>query len=668
MTPGRRNFARLVAYDTGQVTRVWSICSQPFTIGPGLECGLVIPDTSSRKLPSEFCRIMRGKARDGASMATYIVSTSGISIQINGAQITDGKHPVSFEALRLDSVHARFNTMQLLGSGGFGTVYSVQDVDTGKAHAMKVMSKARCLPGPSGKDPIMNEVEILRAANHPNIVKFQRVFHEPRHLYLIMELVPKGSLQDLIKARKRLNIKPGNILVKSEKPLMVKVSDFGLAKIVAGGTDLRSECGTPAFMAPEISGVPGYTYDNKVDTWAMGGTLFMMLSGTWPFNVDHDMRPIFRVRWDKLPEETSREAIDLICRMLTVNPRHRPLCTELPSHLWFRTPTIKDELDVPDQEQPQDQHHPLIPGHVQEISVSGGMYRGASAVLAVLNWTRDWICLGSSYWTRSKDTSQAWSTCTRSYRDPSCEGMKEGSAVQSQVSVRYCTGTDAKLTQAEVAHELTGNVKGSGSEAKELAFMSHYNSPPRFSSVLTVLDAQQCDRIRGPFMTSPGHLAGIESASENTCHTHNPAGGVYLRPYLQPGDRRSENGDLSGPVWTGLGQSGPIGTSRDQSGPVGISRDQSGQSAGQSGLSVSSRISQSAYLVSHGSSELGRLGHNATTSAMFCPHSRRQEGHHSRGISRASGGLYPSFMRLTFSDRVALLETSLKAFTLHIGY
>ncbi|KAI0709159.1 kinase-like domain-containing protein, partial [Earliella scabrosa] len=72
------------------------------------------------------------------------------------------------------------------------------------------------------------------------------------------------------------DIKPGNILVRCRKPLKVKVSDFGLAKMVTGGTDLRSECGTPVYMAPEISAVLGNVYDRKVDTWAFGGTLFTM--------------------------------------------------------------------------------------------------------------------------------------------------------------------------------------------------------------------------------------------------------------------------------------------------------------------------------------------------------------------------------------------------------
>ena len=45
-------------------------------------------------------------------------------------------------------------------------MYEVQNLHTGTVHAMKVLPKARRLPGPSGKDPVMNEVEILKTANH----------------------------------------------------------------------------------------------------------------------------------------------------------------------------------------------------------------------------------------------------------------------------------------------------------------------------------------------------------------------------------------------------------------------------------------------------------------------------------------------------------------------
>ncbi|KAI1786012.1 kinase-like domain-containing protein, partial [Ganoderma leucocontextum] len=70
------------------------------------------------------------------------------------------------------------------------------------------------------------------------------------------------------------DIKPGNILVFSRNPLSVKVADFGIAKMIDQETYLQTMCGTPDFMAPEISRQE--RYDCKVDTWALGVTLFIM--------------------------------------------------------------------------------------------------------------------------------------------------------------------------------------------------------------------------------------------------------------------------------------------------------------------------------------------------------------------------------------------------------
>ncbi|KAI0711713.1 kinase-like domain-containing protein, partial [Earliella scabrosa] len=82
------------------------------------------------------------------------------------------------------------------------------------------------------------------------------------------------------------DIKPGNVLIKERNPLSAKVSDFGLAKIVSADNHLQSVCGTPDFMAPEVVGNMyslHKTYDHKVDSWAIGVTIFAMYDnhGIW---------------------------------------------------------------------------------------------------------------------------------------------------------------------------------------------------------------------------------------------------------------------------------------------------------------------------------------------------------------------------------------------------
>lgn len=76
------------------------------------------------------------------------------------------------------------------------------------------------------------------------------------------------------------DIKLDNILLDSEKG--VKICDFGVSKIIKKGEFIKEQCGTPAYLAPEIimdTGYEGY----YVDIWSLGVLLFAMLTGSVPF-------------------------------------------------------------------------------------------------------------------------------------------------------------------------------------------------------------------------------------------------------------------------------------------------------------------------------------------------------------------------------------------------
>ena len=66
------------------------------------------------------------------------------------------------------------------------------------------------------------------------------------------------------------DIKPENILLTAEEPRRVKISDFGLAKLVTTGGILNTRCGTPDYMAPEVTSGNPSGYDDKVDSWSVG--------------------------------------------------------------------------------------------------------------------------------------------------------------------------------------------------------------------------------------------------------------------------------------------------------------------------------------------------------------------------------------------------------------
>lgn len=125
------------------------------------------------------------------------------------------------------------------------------------------------------------------------------------------------------------DMKPDNILLKdSEDMTLVKITDFGLSKIVTEGTCMKSLLGTPNYVAPEVLQPSVTKYTSKVDVWSMGVMLFAMLSGTLPFAEDYgDVdQQIMNGTYEFIAscwKQTSRDAIRLIRKMLIVQPEKR---------------------------------------------------------------------------------------------------------------------------------------------------------------------------------------------------------------------------------------------------------------------------------------------------------------------------------------------------------
>lgn len=80
------------------------------------------------------------------------------------------------------------------------------------------------------------------------------------------------------------DIKLDNILLDGKGN--VKIADFGVSKVVNKGEVMRDQCGTPAYIAPEIIKDNGY-YGFKADIWSAGVVLYAMLFGTVPFKANN---------------------------------------------------------------------------------------------------------------------------------------------------------------------------------------------------------------------------------------------------------------------------------------------------------------------------------------------------------------------------------------------
>lgn len=119
------------------------------------------------------------------------------------------------------------------------------------------------------------------------------------------------------------DIKLDNILLDSEGE--VKICDFGVSKIVKKGEKMTEQCGTPAYIAPEILRDRGYE-GFAVDIWSAGVVLYAMLYGTVPFkanNMSELQKLILKAKYTLKEEGISEEARELIRRCLDKDPVKR---------------------------------------------------------------------------------------------------------------------------------------------------------------------------------------------------------------------------------------------------------------------------------------------------------------------------------------------------------
>ncbi len=204
-----------------------------------------------------------------------------------------------------------FEVEALLGKGGMGYVYRAFDPQLQRKVAIKTILPT--LATDEGiVDRFLREARMVAQLSHDNICHIYAMGRLPENNvpYFVMEFIEGKSLQDLLKAKKSIpflesariikeaaialkiafdkgiihrDIKPANIMLTPDG--RVKVTDFGLAKLVEGGQDLTATdviVGTPHYLSPECA--QGEACDHRADIYSLGATFFHMLAGQVPFD------------------------------------------------------------------------------------------------------------------------------------------------------------------------------------------------------------------------------------------------------------------------------------------------------------------------------------------------------------------------------------------------
>lgn len=258
----------------------------------------------------------------------------------------------------------KYEIRKFLGVGGFAKVYEAFDVVTKQSVAIKVVSKRRIVEAQLTAQ-LQREITIMRRLNHPHIVKLYEVLATKTKIYFVMECAQGGELFDrllnhglfdedhnrrcfhqLISAVRHCHslgvfhrdLKLDNLLLDDD--LNIKVSDFGLSatmdQIRPDGM-LHTLCGTPAYLTPEMLAKKGYDGE-KVDVWQCGVVLYVLTTGSLPFNdadVPTMLRRIYRGRVG-IPRWVQPDLKRLIKRLLDPNPKTRITVDEILQDPWFR--------------------------------------------------------------------------------------------------------------------------------------------------------------------------------------------------------------------------------------------------------------------------------------------------------------------------------------------
>ena len=242
---------------------------------------------------------------------------------------------------------------KILGRGSFGIVYLVKQRYLSRYFAMKVIKKSQT-KAKEEEENLMNEVDILRKLDHPNIVKITDFYSLKTEYNIITEYCQEGELFDEIKANSPFNealaawylkqilsavsychnmniihrdLKPENILiVKRQKNGFhpIKIIDFGTAKV---------------FQKPEVL---SRNYTELCDLWSCGVIMYILLTGRPPFNGSSEEEIMKKIKdgvYDlkKYPWGViSEEAKDLLKGLLQVNTKKRLTAKAALEHKWFK--------------------------------------------------------------------------------------------------------------------------------------------------------------------------------------------------------------------------------------------------------------------------------------------------------------------------------------------
>ncbi|CDW72434.1 protein kinase domain containing protein [Stylonychia lemnae] len=267
---------------------------------------------------------------------------------------------------------------KMLGKGAFGRVNLAIHKLCNHLVAVKSINKQFLSEDENSKKKMMQEVLILQKTRHDNLVRLYDSFETNKHIVFVMELCAGGDLLNYVRKRRKLkeniakyvfkqvvdglhychskgivhrDMKLDNLLFDEQG--VVKICDFGVSKLLSSSQEIMTEqCGTPAYIAPEILKDKGYK-GFGVDIWSLGVCLYAMLFGTVPFKANNMselhqliLKAKYSMKEELKPGELplSEDVKSLLKSLLEPSPDKRITIEGIQQHQWLLE--ISDQQDI----------------------------------------------------------------------------------------------------------------------------------------------------------------------------------------------------------------------------------------------------------------------------------------------------------------------------------
>ena len=283
----------------------------------------------------------------------FIDDQVGINQEIkqNKKKKKENTNPSNLVCLR------NFKVLDILGVGGFGTVFKVQHILTEKIYAMKVMNKNYIIQK-KYLHYVVGEFEIMKMlSGFPFVIDLHYCFQTANYLYMIIDICPGGDFADIkyvnnlklflaevILAFEHIHnhhvvyrdLKPENILLDTSGH--IKICDFNLAKAnISKQKKATSFCGSPMYLSPEMLDPEGV--DQRADIYGIGLLIYELICDRPAYKADNLNQLYEKIKANQIDFDDPKlkgDIKDLLQKILVANPEERITIEEIKRHPYFK--------------------------------------------------------------------------------------------------------------------------------------------------------------------------------------------------------------------------------------------------------------------------------------------------------------------------------------------